>query len=197
MRLLRFSIFAVFCFLPFGLNAEVLSLDSKVTEKKTQIGLAYEKSSFSTADGSIHGAGGRLTFLHSFTESWSAEMFFSTAINQQGSVQNSFTGFGGYALYTLLGKPYHSKKELIINGKTSAIENSPSQHALFIGPGINQFFLNGNQGVYSSSGLSVTAMYEFDLLSICWKVSARKSILRSGDVSVDGLSYDLGFVIPL
>lgn len=191
------------CLASFLLNtqvfAESLSLDTKIEEKKSKIGLSYETSNFSTNEGSIHGMGGKLDFIHSFTNVWSVDLFLSTALNSQGSVQNRFTGLGVYFLYTLFGEPYSSKKTTLVNNQPIATETSIiAPQSLLVGPGLNQYFLNGNQGIYSSSGLSATAIYNFELFKINWKLSSRYTMMSaSSNINVKGLFFDFGFTLAL
>ena len=187
-----------FLFIPSAVSsAETLSLETNLVQKKNKLGLSYEMSQFETTEGNLHGSGGRLSFQHSFTENWSTEIFISSAINTQGGVRNSFTGLGGYLLYTVLGTPYSSNKTLSMEGKPLFIDRISGDQAFYVGAGINQYFLNGDQGVYSSSGLSATAIYTFKAFHVHWKVSARYAMLNSADLEVTGLSYDFGFVVPL
>ncbi|MCC6137383.1 MAG: hypothetical protein IT287_02035 [Bdellovibrionaceae bacterium] len=196
MKLHKLLVFAAFIIPALG-NAEDLSLQTKITSKKSQLGLAYEMSSFTADEGTIVGSGGRLHFFHSFNNTYSGQVYLSAALNQEGAVQNSFTGLGGTVFYNLYGDTVSQQREISLSGNLVASEQTSQTQCLLVGAGISQYFFNGNEGVYSASGFNVTLSYQLTLYKIRWEALARYNILGAGSTSLTGTNLSLGINIPL
>jgi hypothetical protein len=180
------------------LYASDLQLRSEINEYKSQITASYELTDLKTDEGNIAGAGLRVTFNHWLTPSLSLDFGASVAINNQSSVQsNSFTGFNFFTYYNVFGKPYGSEKKIQISDHSLLTERQKQRHSLFVGAGVSQYFLNGNRGVYSASGLGVGAIYQFQIWNTLLRLSSRWNQLEASQIKIDGLSYDLGICFSL
>lgn len=177
--------------------AEDLSLHTKLTSKRSQLGVSYEFSQFTSDEGDIVGSGGKLHFFHTFNEKLSTQIYLSAALNNQGETQNSFTGVGGIVFYNLFGKTYSQQKEIYLSNQLFATERVEPSQALLVGAGISQYFFNGNEGVYSASGFNVALAYNFTFYKIRWEALAKYNALGAGSTSLTGTNVSLGFVIPL
>ena len=178
-------------------EANELALRTSLYEQTSSISAAYEMSQFTVEDGSVSGSGVRAAFFHSFNQSFGLEVGASAAINNQGTVQNSFTGFTGFAYYNLFGQAYNSTKKIYLGDVLIATESQPSRHNIQVGAGISQYFLNGNKGVYSASGIGFGAIYKFHVWGVDLKVSARWSQLEAAQTQVDAMTYDAGVIFSL
>lgn len=197
MRQLKNLLFFCSVIFSWTVNADDLSLTSKVSHKKSYLGASYEFSQFTADRGDIVGSGGRIYFLHSFTNNFSAQIYLSAALNNQGETQNSFTGVGGTMYYTLFGKSYLQKKEIYLSSQLVATETIEPTPTLLAGAGISQYFFNGNEGVYSASGFNLALSYSFTFYKIRWEALAKYNLLGAGSASVTGTNFAFGFAIPL
>jgi len=193
----RLSFIFIFFISRWSLGIEP-QIRTQIDERSGQISVGYEMTSLTTAEGAIDGAGLRMAYNHWFSSSYAVELGASVAMNNQGSVQsNSFTGFNLFGYYNLLGKPYDAVKRTYLSDVLVTTEQQPSRYSLSLGAGVSQYFLNGNQGVYSGSGLGAGLIYQVRLWRSTVRVSARWNQLQASGIPVDGVSYDLGFTFPL
>lgn len=190
------KILFIILFAPLWVNAQATTIETSIKESKNQIGIAYENSSFTAETGNLVGTGFRVSFFTKIYEELSAEVFLSAALNKEASVQNSFTGLGGYVLYSLLGSQSASTKTTLINHASVISETRPSRHNVLVGAGLNQYFLNGTKGVYSASGLGLEIVYRFEVWGINLKVAGRYGMLSAASTDVKVTGYDFGVVIP-
>jgi hypothetical protein len=178
--------------------SEELNLRTSVEEKNNFLTGSFENTIFKTDQGSITGTGIRASFQHWMNESYGVEFAASVAMNNQSSVQsNSFTGFNAFGYYALWGTPYTSIKKNFMGDKLVASELRSLESCVFAGLGISQYFLNGTRGVYSASGLGAGVGYTTHFWGLNWKASAHWTQLQASDLSVNGLSYDIGFTFIL
>lgn len=185
-------------FLTPSLYANELHLQSEVKEYKSQITASYESTELKTDEGTISGSGLRVTYNHWLNSTISLEFGASVAMNNQSGVQsNSFTGFNFFTYYDLFGKPFLSEKKILISDHTLLSEKQNLRHSLFLGAGVSQYFLNGNRGVYSASGLGAGVIYQFQVWNSVLRVSSRWNQLESSQIKIDGLSYDVGVCFSL
>lgn len=193
----RLSFFLLFLFYKNAL-ANDPQLRSVYLEKKSQISAGYENTELSTSEGTISGAGLRATYNHWFTPSYALEFGASIAMNNQGGVQsNSFTGFNLFGYYNLFGKPYAGVKKTYLSDTLISTEQQNSQHSLFVGAGVSQYFLNGNRGVYSASGLGAGAIYQFRFWQSTFRLATRWNQLQASQLKIDGLAFDVGISFSL
>lgn len=191
-----FFIFILTCAVPKA-NANDLSLRTQITAQKSHLGFAYEMSQFTAQEGSISGSGGKVHFFHNFSENYSGQVYLSAALNQQGAVQNSFTGVGGTFFYNLFGKQLVTKRDIFLAENLVVSEKTQQTQCLLIGAGLSQYFLNGNEGVYSASGLNLALSYQWTLFKIRWEALVRYNMLSAGSIELTGTNLSLGVNIPL
>ncbi len=188
----------IFCLLNSLTFANELQVRTEFVEYKSQISASYESSELATPDGTINGSGVRATYNHWLSQNFMVEFGSSIALNNQNSAQsNSFTHFNLYSYYNLWGTPYKLVKKSYLSDALVSSETIATRHALFIGGGISQYFLNGNRGVYSASGLGLGLIYQFQVWNTLLRVSSRWNQLQSSQISIDGLSFDFGIVFSL
>lgn len=171
---------------------------TQISERRGQISAGYESTELTTPEGTISGAGLRMAYNHWFSSSYAVEFGASVAMNSQGSVQsNSFTGFNLFGYYNLLGQPFDSTKKTYLSDVLVTTEQQPSGYSLSLGAGVSQYFLNGNRGVYSASGLGAGLIYQVRVWKSTVRAAARWNQLQASGLSIDGISYDLGLTFPL
>jgi hypothetical protein len=176
---------------------ENLSLKSSIIKETNQISLGYETSQIKFAGGTISGSGARASFYHAINETFGFDLGLSVAINSQNSLQNSFTALTGYFYYNLLGRHFKTQKKINVGNNLIASEESSSIHNLLIGLGLNQYFLNGNNGVYSASGFGAGAIYKINLWGFDYRLGARFSQLEAAQLKVTAISFDIGIIFSL
>lgn len=182
---------------PMESSASDMVLRTSVHEKSSNISVAFENAQYTVEDGKISGSGVRGTFYHAINDSFGAELGISAAVNTQGEVQNSFTGFTGFAYYNLFGRQNSKVKKTYLADVLISAETEPSNHNLLLGAGLGQYFFNGNKGVYSASGIGIGAIYKFNVWGLDFKVSARWSQLSAAQTNVNALAVDAGIVFSL
>ena len=93
-----------FLFFLFSLQARAEVLVLNQTVQRSRVSLVGEFSQLTVEGQAIQGQGLALQYDYGFSDRLILEGFISTSLSNEGSgMQSSFTGFGGYALYALLG----------------------------------------------------------------------------------------------
>ena len=178
-------------------TAADLDFQTQQTDIRSFIALGLDNSTFDVNGAQIKGFGGKIDFSHYLSDKVNLQVFISSAINQQNSVASSFTGFGGYLFYSVLGSCCKSKKLTSVSGAPVISENRPQENTLNVGAGIDQYMLYGTSSVYPASGLGFSGNYIFNALNLRWKIEGRFSNLSIGSTIVKGTSFGFGVVIPM
>lgn len=168
-----------------------------VDQKKSQLAVLGVLTTFQTEEGSLSGNGISLDFSHAFNSKLTVDLTVSTALSFGGAVTNSFTGLNGYIYYNFLAPCCEESKVWTLNGAPLLTEKMSEPFLLQLGAGLNQYFLNGNRGVYSASGLGIGAQFHFRLWSYQVKVMAKSGQLSSNENQVTSLVLGAGLVFPL
>lgn len=191
------SLFLI-CFISQVAFANDPQLRFSHSENKSHISAGYETTSLSTSEGTIAGAGLRAAYNHWLSPSWAFEFGASVAMNSQSAVQsNSFTGFNVFGYYNLFGRPYSAEKKTYLSDVLISTETQDTRHSFFVGGGVSQYFLNGNRGVYSASGLGLGAVYQFRLWQSTLRVSSRWNQLQAAQLTINGMCFDVGLSFSL
>lgn len=172
-------------------------LRSEISEQKNRLGVLFETSSFKLTEGEIKGAGGRIEFSHAFNSKLSMDLGLATALNNENSVQSTFTGFSGYGFYSLFTDCCGKQRNMTLNGHSILTESDNQPQVFQVGIGLEQFFLNGSRGVYSFSGPGIAANYQITLWSVCFKASARYTEMETQQTKVKATLFGLGVMFPL
>lgn len=195
MKRLSFLVVSLWAHLLWAVEPQIRT---QISERRGQISAGYESTELTTPEGTISGAGLRMAYNHWFSSSYAVEFGASVAMNGQGSVQtNSFTGFNLFGYYNLLGQPFESVKKTYLSDVLVTTEQQPSGYSLSLGAGVSQYFLNGNRGVYSASGLGAGLIYQVRVWKSTVRAAARWNQLQASGLSIDGISYDVGLTFPL
>lgn len=190
--------FALSLFVSITAQANDLSLHTVIEEKKSSLTGSFENTSLSTSEGTISGMGLRASFNHWLNKSYGLEFGTSVAMNNQSGVQNnSFTGFNAFAYYVVWGNPFPYEKKTFVLDKLIVTEKENISSSIFVGAGVTQYFLNGNRGVYSASGIGLGAGYLFTLFNTNFRLSGRWNQLEASQIKVNGMSLDLGVCFSL
>ncbi len=170
------------------------------TEEKKQVqflGVSLERGVFKVDEDLITGAGLKLDFSRHFEAPFKIETSLFTALNASQQSQISFSGLGVAMYYDLWGRATGAIKNTFLNDRRISEEIAPIQNSLQIGLGVDQFYLNGNKTVYSSSGLSLGLSYTFNLFNYLFKASTRVSQMTANKEKVNATFFSLGIVFPL
>lgn len=194
MRLLKALVIILFC---SHAGAEGLSLGSSYDEKNSLLVFSGEYNSFVLPTGSLTGFGPKLNFNHFFSEKMAIDTYFSTAFGSDAGVQSSFTGMGAYLTYAVLGTCCSSSKTVTVGGFPTITERTELGNLLQVGVGVDQAFLNGSQNVYPSSGLGVSASYDFGLFSYRFRAALRTSMMTANKMKNQGLFLGFGLIFAL
>lgn len=196
---MRHSAIAFSALLLLSSTAFGLDLQFHQVERKNSLAVTGEMGQFKLEGGSFSGSGLRADFSHSFNRKLDLELFLSSALSTGGgdSVSSSFTGYGGSIYYNLFSECCEFKKTLSLNDIPVLQESQMSRSRFQIGMGLNQYLLNGSEGVYSSSGLSVGVNYLFPVWGFDLKASVRHLEMVSGSNKIKGLFAGFGFVFSI
>lgn len=176
--------------------AEGVELQTNIDDEKRAVTVSFEMAQFALPAGTISGMGGKVEYTHYLTKKISIDPFFAMAFGTQGGVSSTFTGFGGYVNYSLLGDCCSSKKAIAIEGRALVTEEKPRTSLLRVGLGFDQVFLNGDKAVYPASGLGAGASYEFPLLGFNFRLAARTSFMTANSQSIQALFFGAGINFP-
>ena len=121
----------------------------------------------------------------------------STALSAEGQVSTSFTGLGAYFNFVAYGDCCNKIKTVFVNGALSTTETTKSSARVLLGVGLDQYLLNGNRNVYSTSGPGVSASYYFPIWRFLGKLSAKFSQMITDEENVSGSFIGLGLVFDL
>ncbi|HRO67193.1 MAG TPA: hypothetical protein PL182_06495 [Pseudobdellovibrionaceae bacterium] len=176
---------------------QALDLKSSVSKETNSLSISGETSQFKLEDGSLSGTGIRADFLHALNRKLSVEIFLSSAFSNDKSISSSFTGYGGTFYYNLFSECCEESRTVTMDGTPLLYENQNRGRQLQIGLGLNQYLLNGSQGVYSASGLGIGANYVFGIRSWNVKISGRFADMVSGDNKVQATFLGIGLLFPL
>lgn len=174
-----------------------LDLKSSVSRETNALSVSGEMSQFTLDEGSLSGTGLRADFLHAFGRKLAVEVFLSSAFSNDKSVSSSFTGYGGTFYYSLFSECCRESKAVTVDGSPVLYENQDRGPQFQVGLGLNQYLLNGSQGVYSASGLGLGAAYVFGFRSWNIKISGRFADMVSGDNKVQATFLGIGLLFPL
>lgn len=174
-----------------------LDIREEVIEMKNQVSIMGEVSTFTLEDGSLEGSGIRLDFTHYFNDKVSLEVFMSTALSAQGDVSTSFTGLGAYFNYVVYGDCCKKIKNVFTGGELSSTETTSSGTRVVVGFGLDQYLLNGNRNVYSTSGPGFNAAFYFPFWKFTGKFSAKFSQMITDEEKVSGTFLGLGLTFDL
>lgn len=194
MKQLSFLLLLLFA---FRAGAEGLSLETSTEEKTSFLAFSLDYGRFTLPEGSIVGYGGQLDFTHFFSSSISVDAYFSSALGNDGGISSTFTGFGGYINYLVLGQCCSARHTVSVAGFPTVTETEKLGNLLQLGVGVDQYFLNGTQSVYPASGLGIQASYDFNLIGKRLRVAGRDSFMTANKVKVQGLFFSVGLVFPL
>ncbi len=194
MKLLKVLLLILFC---GRAGAQGLSLQTTNDDRKSLLVVSGEYISFTLPTGRLSGFGAKLNFNHFFTEDIAVDTYFSTAFGSDNGVQSSFTGLGGYLTYAVLGRCCSSSKTVTVGGFPTITETTELENLLQVGFGFDQFFLNGSQNVYPSSGLGVSASYDFGMFSKRFRVSAKTSMMTANKLKNTGVFLGVGMLFGL
>ncbi|MBX3041132.1 MAG: hypothetical protein KF789_10555 [Bdellovibrionaceae bacterium] len=174
-----------------------LDLSALTTKETNALSVSGEMSQFTLDDGSLSGTGIRADFLHAFSRKVSFELFLSSAFSNDKSVSSSFTGYGGSFYYNLFSECCGESKTLNVDGVPLVHESQSRGQQFQVGLGLNQYLLNGSEGVYSASGLGVGANYVFEVKSWNIKLSGRFADMISGGNKIQATFLGIGVLFPL
>lgn len=194
MKLLKALVLILIC---SRAGAQGLSLQSSTEERRSLLVISGEYNSFTLPTGSLTGFGAKLNFNHFFTDSVAVDTYFSTAFGSDGGVQSSFTGMGAYLTYAVLGSCCSANKTVTVSGFPTITEKTELSNLLQVGIGVDQFFMNGSQNVYPSSGVGLSLSYDFGMLDRHFRVSTRASMMTASRMKNQGLFLGLGILFPL
>lgn len=193
-RLLSCPFFFLFLFPSLSLAWDV----RKETEQsRSQISFVGESSLLSTEAGNVQGAGAQVEFGHFFRDDISMNIAVATALASNNGLSSSFTGFYGYANYLISGTCCLSRTSTLVDGNVISSEVTNRTSRWLAGIGLEQFFLNGNRGVYSASGPGVGTSYYFQFWDYTWKAEFRYATLLSNQKPVGALFLGLGLSFDL
>ncbi len=194
----------IFCFLLLGIFFQMACYaeNNFSLNKETEIQNSFligsgQFSRFTTDEGSIQGTGLKASYFHIFKKQIALDVFFSTALSGSKNVSNSFTGLGAYVFYNLLGNCCNTTEKTYIDGRLHITDSVTANNSLFVGLGVDQYYLNGAKTVYSASGIGLGIKYQFSLFSFRWEASGQYSLLNSGSTKLSGLSVAGGIIFPL
>lgn len=170
---------------------------TKFENKQNSIAVLGITSSFQTDEGTITGSGIGVDFAHAFNDNLTMDVSISTALSQGEGVSSSFTGVTGFVYYNFLSACCDKYKTVSVSNVPVFTETVLSPYLLQVGAGINQYFLNGSRGVYSSSGLGVGANFFFRAWNYQVKLSGRVSQMTTNEMQVQGMYLGAGLVFPL
>jgi hypothetical protein len=156
---------------------------------------SFEHSDFKLPAGAITGTGAKVSFSHYFKRSISFDIYLSSALGGGGSA--TATGLGGYFYYTLFGDFGGSSKTVSLEGVPVLVERKPKSSSLQLGLGLDEFFLNGSEQVYSVSGFGFGAKYQFELFHQYFEVGGRYSMMSTNNTPVKGTFFGFGILFPL
>lgn len=191
--LLRVLILTIF----FQSVSYALEFKTQYEKKKNSISVLGISSSFTTEEGAISGSGLGVDFGHAFNDKTTFEISLSTALSQGKGVASSFTGLSGFVYYNFFAGCCDKFKTVLISGVPIYEETLLDPYLLQLGIGVNQYFLNGSKGVYSSSGLGLGANFLFRAWDFRVKLSARASKMTSNETEVTGIFLGAGLIFPL
>lgn len=190
--MLRKSVLLLLLF--FSPVASALDLRATTSAQDNLLAFSAETASIQVKDGSLQGNGVRVEFSHAVTPKWVLETFLSTALSGTSS---SFTGFGGYVTYSLFSSCCQQDRKILVDNTTVIDEYRGQNHVFQVGAGLNQYFLNGSAGVYSSSGPGVELNYLFHWSKWQFKASARMAQMTISQSAAQGTFLTFGLVFPL
>jgi hypothetical protein len=183
-------------FLSATARAEGLSLQSEVDEQKSFVAVSIENAQFALPGGTITGLGGKIEYTRFISPKFSIDPYFSMAFGSTGGVSSTFTGFGAYVNYALLGECCAANRSVKVEGRALISEVTKETNTLRIGAGFDQVFLNGEKAVYPSSGLGIAASYDFGLFSRRFRVAVRSSFMTANQTQIQALFLSGGIVFP-
>lgn len=166
-------------------------------QSRSQISFVGEGSVLSTEAGSVQGVGAQVEFGHFFRDDLSMNIAVATALASNNGLSSSFTGFYGYANYLISGTCCLSRTRTLVDGNVISSEVTNRTSRWLAGLGLEQFFLNGNRGVYSASGPGVSTSYFFQFWDYTWKAEARYAHLLSNQKPVGAMFIGLGLSFDL
>ncbi len=197
MMLLRAATATTLAVLLFSSNSFANEFRTKFENQKNNIAVLGITSSFQTDEGTITGSGIGVDFAHGFNDNLTMDVSISTALSQGKGVSSSFTGVSGFVYYNFLSACCDKYKTVSVANAPVFTETVLSPYLLQVGAGINQYFLNGSRGVYSSSGLGVGANFFFRAWDYQIKLSGRVSQMTTNEMQVQGVYMGAGLVFPL
>ena len=199
MTRLRFFYFflCIFFFQISGFAENNFSLRKEEVIKNSFIIGSGQFSRFSTDEGSIQGSGVKASYFHVFNKQIALDIFFSTALSGSKNVSNSFTGLGAYVYYNLLGDCCDTNQKTFVDERQQILDFTQANNTLFLGAGVDQYYLNGAKTIYSASGLGLAVKYQFSLFNWRWETTGQYSLLNSGSTKLNGLMLSAGIVFPL
>ncbi len=176
--------------------AEGLELKADDDEQKSAVTVSFESAQFALPGGSITGMGGKIEYTRYVTPRISIDPFFAMAFGTTGGVSSTFTGFGGYVNYTLVGDCCTTKRLVSIEGRSLVSDEKPRTQLLRVGVGFDQVFLNGDKAVYPASGIGAGASYDFSLFGRGLRLAARTSFMTANQQSIQAVFVSAGLLFP-
>lgn len=176
--------------------AEGVELQTTLDDQKSAVTVSGEMAQFKLPGGTISGMGGKIEYSRYLTKRISIDPFFAMAFGAQGGVSSTFTGFGGYVNYTLLGDCCASSKSITLEGRSLVNEVKPRTSLLRVGLGFDQVFLNGDKAVYPASGLGAGASYEFPIFGFNLRLAARTSFMTANSQAIQAFFFSAGLNFP-
>lgn len=174
-----------------------LDVRSEVEKSRSQVSVVGESSNLSTEAGDVQGFGMQVEFSHFFREDISMNIAVSTALSSGNGLSSSFTGFYGYGNYLLTGNCCLTRNNTVLDGTVLTSEITDQTNRWLVGLGLEQFFLNGNRGVYSASGPGISTSYYFGFWGYTWKTEFRYAHLLSNEQPVSAMFLGLGLTFDL
>lgn len=182
MNLLK-AFFIFFAMTPFTAMA-VESLTIKESVQRSHLSVTAEMGVFKLGKETLETQGAQIQYAYSLFDSVRIETFVATAFSGGDDVSSSFFGFGAYGMYGVMGECCRARRSIDLNARTLVMEESAETLSLLIGAGVDQLFLNGSAGVYSSSGLGVAGSMIYPFKTWSLRVNAKQSFLSAGGESI-------------
>lgn len=184
-----------FCSLPPA-HAADLNFKTEREFKNNFLAAAGEIATFQVEGDSVTGTGLKLDYGHHFVAPFQVDVSFFTAINGTDT-QVSFSGLGTMLYYDLFGDCCETVTTTYLGSEKIAVEKTKVSSSFQVGLGIDQFYLNGNKNVYSSSGINAGAAYKFNLFDYNFRATMRYSMLNSNKQKIQAYFIGLGIIFSL